>query len=177
VFAKAYSNDVAGMVFVDATHEDTILLLNNKRVRMREQAKDRAVPEPRSGITNQPTSLATADTDRSESLPQPAGTAKIEPPFTRLPSTAQALRLWFMTHRVSVSTGYLAEELRDLYEARQNKPQELGDIPLISLTGTKSCLTESARKRRTLPRCQRMDGSSRLPTPAIICSLMRPKPS
>src|SRR2546422_1727822 len=44
VYAEQYPDEVAGMVLVDSTHEDTTLLFQGKPVRVREAAKGIAVP-------------------------------------------------------------------------------------------------------------------------------------
>ena len=45
VFADRYANDTAGLVLVDATSPDTTLGMNGKLVHVREQAKQRPIPD------------------------------------------------------------------------------------------------------------------------------------
>ena len=50
VYASQYPKEVAGMVLVDSTHEDTVLMMNGKFVRMRELSRGRTIPPVRTTI-------------------------------------------------------------------------------------------------------------------------------
>src|SRR5262245_50984185 len=52
VYAERYPAEVAGMVLVDATHEDTVLMMNGKLVRMRKLATGKPVPDVKTRNTD-----------------------------------------------------------------------------------------------------------------------------
>jgi pimeloyl-ACP methyl ester carboxylesterase len=54
VFAEQYQEDVAGMVLVDSTHEDTTLMIQGRLVRFRDTAKARPIPPAQTMKTSPP---------------------------------------------------------------------------------------------------------------------------
>lgn len=137
VFARDHPGECAGMVLVDATHEDTVLFMNGRAVRVREQAADRAVPPVQTLQTDPPQPPSREETEQAEGLRKMFGPPRIEPPFTQLPREIQSVRLWFLNHPApaAVEDDLLAEELRDMHRSRQTHPRELGSLPLVSLAG------------------------------------------
>src|SRR5262245_52057806 len=67
VYFDQYPQEVAGIVLVDSTHEDTTLLLNGKLVHMREMAKSDQVPPLRTMKTSPPKPTTKEDLDQFES--------------------------------------------------------------------------------------------------------------
>jgi pimeloyl-ACP methyl ester carboxylesterase len=140
VYAEQYPGEVAGMVLVDATHENTVLSINNKPVRMRELATGRPVPAVQTMRGSPPRPPTEEDLRQFEEMRKLFGPPRIGPPFDRLPATARRLQLWAMANpKLSASTeGFLAEELQLLFADRQKRARPLGDMPLVVLAAGRS---------------------------------------
>ena len=138
VFTSLYPDEVAGMVLVDATHEDTTLNYQGKLVRIRSTAQARAVPPVQSMKTSPPKPPTDDDKKQAEFNLQMFGPPKIEPPFDRLPADVQKMRLWMLAHpKLSASSDdYWPEELQAMYSARAATPTPLGDKPLVVLVAS-----------------------------------------
>ena len=135
VYAEQYPREVAGMVLVDSTHEDTILMFNGKLVRVRESAKGIVVPAVQTMKSAPPQALTAEDIKQFEFQQKMFGAPKTEPPFDKLPASIQAMRLWFRTQppRSAAGSNLWAEELQAMYVARAKTPNLLGDKPLVVL--------------------------------------------
>ena len=139
LIARAYStefpSEVAGMVLVDSTHEDTQLMYQGKIVRIRESASGHPIPPFQTMQTSPPKPPTEEDRKQFEFNQQMFGPPKIDPPFDKLPAEIQSLRLWALTHpKLSASAeDFWADELQQMYMERKNTKQPLGDKPLIVL--------------------------------------------
>lgn len=135
VYAEQYPREVAGLVLVDSTHEDTTLLFQGKLVRMRERAKEIPIPAVQTMQTSPPKPPAKEDIEQFESNQKNSGAPKIRSPFDKLPASAQAMRLWFLSQppRAARSPDYFEEELQAMYLRRTKTPYELGSRPLVVL--------------------------------------------
>ncbi len=135
VYAEQYADDVAGMVLVDSTHEDTTLVYQGKLVRVREGAKGVAVPPVQTMRGSPPKPPAAEDIEQFEFNQKMFGAPKTGPPFDRLPASTQAMRLWFRSQppRAAAGPDFWAEELQAIYVARAKTPHQLGDKPLVVL--------------------------------------------
>jgi pimeloyl-ACP methyl ester carboxylesterase len=136
-FAGLYPKDVAGMVLVDSTHEDTTLFMNGKVQRMRELSQGRTIPPIQKTIPVSDKTLAPEERQKLEEFLKQIGPPKINPPFDRLPLRIQEWRLWAKTqsqHYVADDDPYWGEEFAEFYAARQAQEYPLGDTPLIVLT-------------------------------------------
>ena len=136
VFAGRFPQDVAGMVTVDGGDDDNLLFLNGKVVKLRELAKDRPIPTPRTEVTPadglSPEYIAGLEKVLRDNDIKP----EIESPFERLPENARRWRLWALAqlkHWAATDNNYGAEETKELYEARINTTYPLGNTPLIVL--------------------------------------------
>ncbi len=137
VYAEQYPNEVAGMVLVDATHEDTTLMYQGKIVRVRESAKGVDIPPAQTMQSSPPRQPTDEDIEQFEFNQKMFGNPKITPPFDKLPKPIQAMRLWFLTQppRAAAAPNLWAEELQAMYMARAKTPYQLGNIPLAVLLG------------------------------------------
>jgi pimeloyl-ACP methyl ester carboxylesterase len=136
-FAGLYPKEVAGMVLVDSTHEDTTLNINGKDRRMRELSQGRTIPPIKKTIPASDKTLAPAEKQKLEEFLKQIGPPKINPPYDRLPPRIQEVRLWAKAqpqHYVADDDPYWGEEFAEFYASRKVKPYPLGDIPLIVLT-------------------------------------------
>jgi pimeloyl-ACP methyl ester carboxylesterase len=138
VYASRYPEEVAGMVLVDSTHEDTTLMYQGKLVRIRGTAQARPVPPVQTMKTSPPKPPTEDDKKQAEFNAQVFGPPKIEPPFDKLPPDVQKMRLWMLAHpQLSAATDdYWPEELQAMYVARAADPVPLGDKPLIVLVAS-----------------------------------------
>jgi pimeloyl-ACP methyl ester carboxylesterase len=134
VYAEQYPNEVAGMVLVDPTHEDTTLMYQGKLVQVREGAKGITVPPPQTIRSSPPKPPTKEDIKQFEFNQKMFGAPKIEPPFDKLLAQVQAMRLWFLSQPPRAAGPDLwAEELQAMYTARAKTQYQLGDIPLVVL--------------------------------------------
>src|SRR5262245_25189036 len=135
VYAEQYPHEVAAMILVDSTHEDTTLMYQGKLVRVRAGAKGIAIPPPQTMRSGPPKPPAKEDLKQFEFNQKMFGAPKIEPPFDKLPARAQAMRLWFLSQspRAAAGPDLWPEELQAMYVERAKAPHQLGDIPLLVL--------------------------------------------
>ena len=132
-FAKRYPRDVAGMVLVDAVHEDESIVYGGQPHRLRDQARGRVFPAPRISLDTEFLRLA-----RDSSL---APDAALPAPLDRLPAEAQ--RVWRAAQRQplyrmawAAEMDWSPEELARFHEERVIRRASLGDIPLVVLART-----------------------------------------
>jgi pimeloyl-ACP methyl ester carboxylesterase len=140
-FAGQYPKEVAGIVLVDSTHEDTTLNLNGKIQRMRELAQGRTIPPIQTDMPAADKALSLEERQQLENFLKQIGPSKIEPPFDRLPLRIQQVRLWALAqpqHYAADNDPYWGEEFAEIYAARKTHEYPLGDTPLIVLTRGKS---------------------------------------
>jgi pimeloyl-ACP methyl ester carboxylesterase len=135
VYGERYPKEVAGMVLVDPTHEDTTLLYQGRLVRVRESAKGVAIPPAQTMRSSPPKQPAKEDLDQFEFNQKLFGAPKIEPPFDKLPASVQAARIYFLSQRPRAAAGpdFWAEELQAMYLARAKTSFRFGNIPLVVL--------------------------------------------
>jgi pimeloyl-ACP methyl ester carboxylesterase len=135
VYAEQYPNEVAGMLLVDSTHEDTVLIFNGKLVRIREHAKAIPIPAVQTMKSSPPKPPTKEDLEQFESNQKHSGPPKISSPFDKLSAATQAMRLWALSQppRAARSTDFWAEELQAMNTARAKTPYQLGDRPLVVL--------------------------------------------
>ncbi len=140
VYAEQYRQEVAGVVLIDSTTEDTTLNYRGKLVRIRESAKSRSVPAVQTMASSPPKPPSAEDIKQDAFNRQVFGAPKIEPPFDKLPSKAQASPLWALSNpKLTAATeDYFAEELQAIYVARGKMQYPLGDVPLVVLIGGRS---------------------------------------
>ena len=135
VYAGMYPDEVAGMVLVDPTHEDTTLMYQGKLVRVREGAKGVAIPPVQTMQSIPPKPPAAEDIEQFEFNRKLFGAPKTEPPFDKLAAPTQAMRLWFRSQppRSVAGPDFWAEELQAMHIARAKTEFQLGDKPLVVL--------------------------------------------
>lgn len=135
VYADTYPSEVAGIVLVDSTHEDTTLFFQGKPVRMRQLARKVSVPPVQTMKTSPPKPATREQIEQFENQLKKSGPPKLGTTFQKLPASNQAMRVWALSQppRTSGSEGFLAEELQSMYDARAKQSFPLGDRPLIVL--------------------------------------------
>jgi pimeloyl-ACP methyl ester carboxylesterase len=140
LYAQQYPQEVAGIVLVDSTTEDTTLNYQGQLVRVRESAKNRPLPAVQTMATSPPRPPTADDIKQAEFNRQVFGAPKIEAPFDKLPVPVQQLRLWALNNpKLSAATDdYFPEELQAMYAARSRSQYPLGSIPLVVLISGKN---------------------------------------
>lgn len=137
-FAQRYPDEVAGVVLVDASHEDARVtavhrVTGEKRlVRLRDFSLGRWVPPVSMGPPA--TAPSTAPSTAPATAPE-----KLEPPFDRIPPELHATRRRATAHPNYLVTReaegeFLPEEMELLAAARAGGAAPLGDRPLIVIT-------------------------------------------
>jgi pimeloyl-ACP methyl ester carboxylesterase len=133
-FAKRYARDVAGVVLVDAVHEDESIVYGGAPHRLREQAQGRAFPEPHIALDTAFVRMAHDSTVIAADEPLPR-------PLDRLPAEAQQLWRYMQRqplYRMSwaAEMDWSPEELARMHAEREANRHSLGTIPLIVLART-----------------------------------------
>jgi len=136
-FARQCPQDVAGMVLVDAGHENGHFLNPKGLFRERETSKGRPIPLVRDTVGPEDQLSPETIAQIQESIKQMDFKPEIGEPFDKLPADAQKLRLWalgLLPHFAATYDDYAGEESEDMYEWRKTHPHPLGDVPLVVLT-------------------------------------------
>ncbi len=137
VFAEQYLSEVAGMVLVDSTSEDTVLSLNGKPVRMRELARGKPIPPVQTRMNKANTPPVTGSgSSGSNGDGKPANPSPLEPPFDKLPAAERQAWQWARSLPTFGATNgaefdLMSEEMARLHDQRQKQPRPLGDRPLL----------------------------------------------
>ena len=140
VYTAQYPKEVAGMVLVDSSHEDQLIVIMDRTtkkervVHWRELSSGREIPPIQ---TTMPSPVAS---NKSQGIARATPQSKLDAPYDKLPMNPQQMRLWAMTQptydaaRGSETFEFLADELARMYAERRSGKYFLGDMPLIVLT-------------------------------------------
>lgn len=143
-FALRYATDVAGVILVDASHEDMLITMTNRTtkrdtvVRWRELSRGRSIPPVHLSMTSD-----TVHHSSEKGLSDSSSLPKLEPPYDKLPLNAQRWRAWaqsqssFQTARFS-EFDFFPEELAFMFSERNKVQHPLGGTPLIVISAGKS---------------------------------------
>jgi len=134
-FAEHYRRDVAGMVLVDAVHEDQRIVMNHQPMRIRDWAKGRPYPPPHIALDT--TLLRAARDSGTTASPQ-----HLDPELDPLPPDARTVWEWAAAKRVyqassAAEMDWSPEELARMHEQRLTNRASLGDLPLVVLARSK----------------------------------------
>lgn len=130
-FAARYPHDIAGMVLVDAVHEDQHIVYGGAPHRIRDEARGRTAPAPRIALDTGLIAAARRMSPRTD-------TALLPAPLDRLPLDAQARYRWALAQptirlEAQLETEWSPEEMRRMHEERATNRTTLGALPLIVL--------------------------------------------
>jgi pimeloyl-ACP methyl ester carboxylesterase len=138
LYASIYSNDIAGMVLVDAGSDNPRRMLpDGNLVRSADLATGKPVPEVK---TSNPLRVKDIPPDALRQMragAQDAAKHANEPPRDKLPPDAQRMRTWTLAqlgHVAAAVNPFENEELAGLRAERKKSQYPLGDMPLIVLT-------------------------------------------
>jgi pimeloyl-ACP methyl ester carboxylesterase len=153
-YAQRYPSDVAGMVLVDAVHEDQRVRIGTRVERIRDSARGRIEPQALMRLDTAGVVLRRSVHDRAARTP-PLGA-----PLDRLPPAAQdAWRLAAAdtVYRLtwSAEMDWSPEELSRMHTERETNRATLGDLPLVVIsravtTPADSFVAERAALQRDL---------------------------
>ena len=134
-FARRYASEVAGMVLVDAVHEDQrVNMGGGKLQRIADFAKGRTVPSPHIALDSALVTLRRSAVGNVQAQP-------LEPPLDRL--SAEDQRAWLAAAADSVYRASWAaemdwspEELVNMHADRLKHRATLGSLPLVVISRT-----------------------------------------
>lgn len=139
IYAHAHPGEVAGIVLVESAEEDEYLWINGKVVRPLQMSEEDwqllMKPRPR------PAATAQENATPPPAPPRPAPPPHLEPPFDKLPSSAQQLRLWAMSipwSKERFAGGDIQDFRGDFIEVHEALSGEhpLGDLPVVVISKT-----------------------------------------
>lgn len=139
MYAYEYPKEVAGMVLVDATHEDEYLWIDGKIIRPRFMTENEwsTLIKPK-----KPASKAPSNDSPKQASPPPPSVVKLGPPFDKLPPDAQKLRIWAMSQPFSKArfeggdTLDFRADFIEMHKVTVQSDHPLHHIPLIVLSKT-----------------------------------------
>jgi pimeloyl-ACP methyl ester carboxylesterase len=142
LFTSTYPAEVAGVVLVDASHEDDLVFFINERQipqmqRWWESATGKPVPPVK---TSEPMHEAEVPVNLQEQIQasiQQNVPRVNNPPFDKLPVSSQQARTWAFSQLKSYLPGnseFNGDEVAAIRTDRQKAEHPLGDRPLIVLT-------------------------------------------
>lgn len=129
-FARYYSNEVAGMILVEAVQEDQkIFMGGDTLMRIRDFGKNRIAPEVQTFFIPSPDTSTTSLTMSIDT----------DPLFKRFPENIQKRQMWAQSQpqyipAVQAEMDWSPEDVSNLYQHRNAKEYLLGDMPLIVMT-------------------------------------------
>jgi pimeloyl-ACP methyl ester carboxylesterase len=137
IFTGMYRRAVAGIVFVDAGHEDNQLNVNGKLQPLWATASGNAVPQPK---LTPPLTLDDVPADARRQI-EAAARAGLDqsslPPYNKLPPAAQAVRRWSWSQPkqfAANNSAFDGDEALAMRREREANPKPLGDLPVIVIT-------------------------------------------
>ena len=140
VYEKKYPDEVKGMVEVDGTSEDVLLMMNNKIVRMRSLAQNKPIPPIKTSVD---TSTKVPSQKAMDDFLKMMGEPAIDYPFNQLPLQYQQARIWAMKQPkilIADNGSSWADEFAAMYA---DSNYNLGNKPLIVITSLKNDYPES----------------------------------
>ena len=137
IFTTMFPALVAGIVFVDAGHEDGTLTINGKPQRLRDTATGQPVPEPKLApplaLDELPEIALRQIQAAIKRMPDPAASA----PYDKLPASARDARRWTWSqpkHLAANNSPFDGDEALAMRRERENNPRPLGDRPIVVIT-------------------------------------------
>jgi pimeloyl-ACP methyl ester carboxylesterase len=153
LYADQYPQEVAGMVLVDSSHEDQLIVIVDRTTRKEKVVHWRELSSGREIPPVQTTMPSPAASNKAPVIVRAAPQSKLDAPYDKLPMNIQQTRLWAMSQptydaaRASETFEFLADELARMYAERGSRKYSLGDMPLIVLTRGIAGEDEQANKQ------------------------------
>jgi pimeloyl-ACP methyl ester carboxylesterase len=137
VYASTYPREVAGLVLVDAQHDDYLRLVNDKEVIASTLATGRPIPSVKTAGPLHDSDIPPAVRAQIESMAGWNLQHANESPRNKLPIEAQRMRSWATSqvkHAIASNNPYEGDELLAMQAERKTQPYPYRDLPLIVLT-------------------------------------------
>jgi len=137
LYAATYPGDIRGIVFVDAGHEDSLVMLNGKLLREWESATGKPVPEPKATDPLRVEDLPANLRRQFEAAAAANANRPVGPPHNKLPPELQRARAWSISQVkwfASNNSPFEGDEILALKNARAATAYPLGDMPVVVLT-------------------------------------------
>jgi pimeloyl-ACP methyl ester carboxylesterase len=128
---------VAGMVLVDANHEDDLLFINGDLKREWEGATGAAIPPVKTSMPLRWDDIPAATRGQIESVVPQMLAHALDPPMDKLPREAREARQWVMSRPFWLAANnspFNADETLASRNARRSIDFPLGDMPLVVVT-------------------------------------------
>ena len=157
-FAARYPSDVAGMVLVDAIHEDGYVTYGGQAHHLREESRGRVEPTPRIARDR--------SLERQAESQTPSAPMAIEAPLDRMPAVAREQWQWAATRPLyklaqPLEMEWSPDEAERTWQLRRSEPRTMGDRPLVVLARTRGNYREGmnvpAARLEELRRAQQAD--------------------
>jgi pimeloyl-ACP methyl ester carboxylesterase len=179
VYLPQHPENVAGVVFVDASHEDMWMWLNGVTLqpglasaaeweRIRQPRARRGPPPPADSAAGPPRTTAPsirADTPTAASAD--TSTPGLEPPYNRLPPEARRWHAWARSLPPAFTGGDWADVRDDLIAVRATRgrqPHPFGTIPVVVLSAGKGEFENEAEASAAVQKAQHDRGQADLAT-------------
>lgn len=161
----AYATDVAGMVLVDAGHEDDLMYINGRIVRESEMATGRPVPPVRTANPLRESDIPPQARERIEAAARGNGPHAADPPYDKLPPDARRMRVWALSqvkHYAANDNPFAADEKAQMAAERKASAFPLGDLPLVVLTRDSAAYAGPQQEQREAERVKHQAELARL---------------
>jgi pimeloyl-ACP methyl ester carboxylesterase len=135
-YAKEYPAEVSGMLLLDATSENSSLMVNGKVQQVRMQASGKTLPPLKYKIDSLTKVPSQKDADDFFKM---TGRPSTNPPFDKLPANIQQIRIWAASQPkflIADDDPFWADEFQQMYI--DSAGYRLGNIPLIVLSSIRN---------------------------------------
>ncbi|MBA4849360.1 alpha/beta fold hydrolase [Emticicia sp. BO119] len=157
LYEQTYPDEIAGLILVDGGTETGRFFINGRMQTPEQDSKGEPIPPIKTVATPEDNNLARtpeavkAIGDALNKIGLPA--KQVYGSFRHLPDSIQKIRLWALgnyEYYAASNNTYLMDELLQMIKVRAQKPQSLGNKPLIVITRGKpfSNDTEADEQKR-----------------------------
>jgi len=167
LYASTYPADIAGLVFIDSTHEDVRM----GDTMFRERAKGMPVPAPQTMKSSPPLPFTPEEqklVDQVMKRRQEQAKQPVDPSMAHLPPDVLNLDRWARAHPKLPSTAkglqeiWLAEEFQQMHNERANKQYLFGNIPIVVLGARRANPGDFSERQAQLEDMANFSHNSRL---------------
>jgi len=138
-FAAQFPGEVAAMVLVDSTSDDSRLVHFGKLMRIRDDTTSKPIPPVRSTILPAEKQMSVDEKKMADDMLQHGPPPPSLDPASKWPLDVQRMRIWIskQPERTTEGSPFTGQEFAELYIARHAQQNTLDNIPLIVLIAGK----------------------------------------
>lgn len=165
LFASTYTGVVAGMVMVDAGHDDDLLFINGTLQREWETATGNSIPPVKTSTPLRLNELPADAIRQIEAAARRMSASANDPPYDELPAAAQQARTWALSqasHYAANNSAFGGDETAAMRVERLTTDYPLGDMPLVVVTRGEAITTGPQAQEREQERVQQRGDLVRL---------------